>query len=151
MFNRLKNILLVKQKEADDRSNSHGPLQTRLATAIVLLEAAHADDECTRDEMNHIFNTIKSHLNLSNDCAQELIALADETREHEVDLWQFTNHINQVFSQAEKIKIIENAWEIILLDGHLEQHEDHFIHKLANLLRLTHRELIDAKMKVKQR
>lgn len=33
---------------------------------------------------------------------------------------------------------------------HLEAHEDHFAHKLANLLRLNHNELIDAKLRARK-
>ena len=38
---------------------------------------------------------------------------------------------------------------VVHIDGKLESHEDHFAHKLANLLRLTHKELIDAKLKAR--
>ena len=151
MLNHLKKILTRKRKKPGKQGGDQDVIQTSTASAIILLEAAHADDECTQEEMDHIAATIKSTLKLSSDCTAELIALAHETREYEVDLWQFTNQINNDFSHAEKIQVIENVWEIIFLDGHLEQHEDHFVHKLANLLRLEHKELIDAKMKVKQK
>ena len=46
---------------------------------------------------------------------------------------------------------MESVWSILLIDEHLEAHEDHFAHKLANLLRLTHKELIDAKLAVRKK
>ncbi len=45
---------------------------------------------------------------------------------------------------------MESVWRIILLDDHLEAHEDHFVHKLANLLRLSHSELIEAKLRARK-
>jgi uncharacterized tellurite resistance protein B-like protein len=45
---------------------------------------------------------------------------------------------------------MESVWGIILIDDHLEAHEDHFAHKLANLLRLSHSELIDAKLRARK-
>ncbi len=55
-----------------------------------------------------------------------------------------------VAPKQEKIEVMESVWSILLIDEHLETHEDHFAHKLANLLRLTHKELIDAKLKVRE-
>ncbi len=45
---------------------------------------------------------------------------------------------------------MEAVWRIILIDDHLEAHEDHFAHKLANLLRLNHIELINAKLRARK-
>jgi hypothetical protein len=39
---------------------------------------------------------------------------------------------------------------IIHIDGRLEEREDYFAHKVANLLRLTHKQLIDAKLSARQ-
>jgi uncharacterized tellurite resistance protein B-like protein len=38
----------------------------------------------------------------------------------------------------------------VYADGKLDKHEDYLVHKLANLLRLTHKQLIEAKLKVKK-
>ncbi len=151
MFNHLKKILAKTGKKPAEHTPSNKLDQTRIASAVILLEAAHCDDECSKEELSHISTTIQSTFDLSPECATELIDLASTTRESEVDLWQFTNHINKTFSHDEKMTIIESVWHIVLLDGCLEQHEDHFAHKLANLLRLTHKELIDAKMTVKNK
>jgi uncharacterized tellurite resistance protein B-like protein len=77
-----------------------------------------------------------------------LMKISEEKREDSVDLWNFTNVINQTFSREEKIKIIEAAWKIIYADDKLDKYEDHYVHVLADLLRLRHDELIDAKLKV---
>jgi uncharacterized tellurite resistance protein B-like protein len=58
--------------------------------------------------------------------------------------------MNTHFKKDEKIAAMEAVWRIIQLDAHLEAHEDHFAHKLANLLRLSHTELIDAKIRAKK-
>jgi len=124
--------------------------QPRIAAAIVMLEAAHADETCTREEMDHIGATIRTTFDMSEEGVAEIIELADKLRRDEVDLWQFTNLINENFSHSEKLQVIETVWEIIYIDGHLAAHEDIFAHQLANLLRLSHKELITAKMRVKE-
>jgi len=42
------------------------------------------------------------------------------------------------------------VWDVVYADGKLDKHEDYLVHKLAALLRLTHKQLIEAKLKVKK-
>ena len=121
-----------------------------VAAGALLLEAAHVDNECTDAEMEHIIQTLKDKFELSDQCVAELLELSSQGREQAVDLWQFTNHINKHFSIEEKLAVMEDVWRIILLDGRLEKHEDHYVHKLANLLRLNHKQLIDAKLRARE-
>ncbi|HDZ24806.1 MAG: hypothetical protein DRN37_02980 [Thermoplasmata archaeon] len=65
-----------------------------------------------------------------------------------MDLWQFTNAINRHFSVQEKLQLIDKIWEIAYADEIINQHEDYLVHKIADLLHLSHRQLIDAKLKV---
>jgi uncharacterized tellurite resistance protein B-like protein len=41
-------------------------------------------------------------------------------------------------------------WRIAFADGNLDKHEDYLVHKLAKLLRLTHKQLIEAKLRAKE-
>ena len=50
----------------------------------------------------------------------------------------------------EKLRLIETIWKIAYTDGKLDKHEDYLVHKLAKLLRLTHKQLIEAKIKAKE-
>ena len=72
---------------------------------------------------------------------------AKEELEGSIDLWRFTSLINENYTMAEKIEVIEEIWRIAYADGHLDKHEDYLVHKMADLLRLTHKQLIDAKLR----
>ncbi|MCK4839279.1 MAG: TerB family tellurite resistance protein [Desulfobulbaceae bacterium] len=120
-----------------------------VAAGVLLLEAAHIDNECTAEEMEHIVATLRAKFDLSDNCVAELLELAHNGREEAIDLWQFTNHVNRHFSPAEKLAVMEDVWRIVFLDGQLEKHEDHYAHKLANLLRLSHKQMIDAKLRAR--
>ncbi len=78
-----------------------------------------------------------------------MMEIAKRKREESVDLWEFTNLINQNYSKEEKRKIVEAAWRVIFADRRLHGYEDHFVHKLAKLLQLEHSDLIEAKLKAK--
>jgi uncharacterized tellurite resistance protein B-like protein len=134
------------------RDVSAGPAEDariQLAACVILLEAAHADYESTDEELDHVLATIRHTFRLSHEYAEELMVLARAEREQAVDLWEFTNAVNGNFSREEKIKVVEAVWRIIFADGEIDKHEDYFVRKLTNLLRLTHREMIGAKLRVK--
>ena len=131
--------------EAERETTSH---DVRIATCALLLEMAHIDGEFSESERESIINIIKKDYDLSDEHAAALIEAAGEELKRSIDLWKFSRLINQNYSTDEKIQIIEMVWKVIYTDGKLDKHEDYLVHKLANLLRLTHRELIDAKMRV---
>lgn len=147
MFDLIKKIISSKPGPANPGRG--GQDKIRLAAGVLLLETAYIDDECTEEEMANVVNTLRSEFNLAPEYVDELLALAGAERENAFDLWQFTNQMNQHYSQQEKMALLEAVWRIIFADGRLEEHEDYFAHKLANLLRLTHKQLIEAKLQAR--
>jgi uncharacterized tellurite resistance protein B-like protein len=141
---------LVRRENGPSGSGINNEERTRVAAGVILLEAAHADHECTDDELNHVIETLRSDFDLSKKHAEELIEMAHRERSQAVDLFEFTNHINNEFSKQEKKEVLEAVWRIIHIDGQLEKHEDHFARKLTHLLRLTHKDMIDAKLKARE-
>jgi len=148
MLSRIRKLL-----QAVSDSPAAGPAspdhRVHVAACAVLLEAAYADYECTDSELDHLIETIQRHFGLSAEEAGELVATAKKEREEAADLWQFTNIINRKFSPPEKVRIMEAVWRIIYVDGRLDLHEDHFAHKLAQLLHVGHSDMITAKIKAR--
>lgn len=122
--------------------------RVHLATCVILLESASIDDEFTTEEKDHIVEVLQQRFALSEEEAHDLMAEAHEIRAESHDLFRFTTQINQNFSVPEKIEILEEVWRIIYSDGLLDGHEDHFAHKLRNLLNLNHPQMIEAKLKI---
>ncbi len=147
-------IDLVKRFFVKERAT--GPLDTgkaerhdiRVAVCALFLEMANIDGEFSDSERENIILLLKEHYGLSDEYVAELIEASNKELEGSVDLWQFTNLINQNYSREEKTRIIEMVWQVVYADKKQDKHEDYLIHKLAKLLRLTHKDLIDAKLKV---
>ncbi|MDH3974551.1 MAG: TerB family tellurite resistance protein [Deltaproteobacteria bacterium] len=118
------------------------------AACALMIEMANIDDEFSEDEKGRIVAILKKEFDLSEEMAHELIDLSHEELEGSVDLWQFTSLINQNYSPEEKIQLMELVWRVVYADGHLDQHEDYLVKKIAHLLNLRHGEMIDAKLKV---
>jgi len=148
MLNFIRRTLINKNRDLSGQSVSQEE-RTRIAASVILLEAAHVDNECTVEELDHVIETLRSDFKLSREHAEELVELAHHERKNAVDLFEFTNHINNEFSKAEKKAVLKAVWRIIHIDGRLEKHEDHFARKLTHLLRLAPADMIDAKLKAR--
>lgn len=148
MFNLIRQVL-QKGEDAAPGGTHDRDQRTRIAAGVILLEAAQADYTCTEEEIDHVVDTLRRDFDLSEKHAEELLDLAHRAQNRAVDLFEFTNHINEEFSKTEKKSVLEAVWLIILADGQLDQHEEHFARKLTNLLRLSHKDMIDAKLKAR--
>jgi len=135
----------------DNKSRKDKQLSKRdpiVAVCALCIEIARIDGKFTQQELETLLTILKDKYNLSSQYADALMAQADRELNESVDLWQFASLINQNFSIEEKIGIIENLWRIVYVDGKMEAHEHYLMNKLSNLLRLSHSQLIDAKLRV---
>ena len=119
-----------------------------LATCALLVEIARIDESFTEQETAAILHILETQYGVSEEHSRALVAEAEKELEESVDLWQFARLINDHYSREEKIRIIETLWQVVFVDGKMDQYEDYLMHKMANLLRLTHKELMDAKLKI---
>ena len=149
MFGVIRKIIEGNKSRKGRENQEDLELKKHVTAGVLLLEAAHIDNECSKEEMEHIVETLKDKFALSDSCVDDLLDLAYADREQSVDLWEFSRHINNHFTTDEKIAVMEDVWRIILLDGKLDKHEDYYAHNLANLLHLSHKELISAKLKAR--
>ena len=122
----------------------------RMATCAILLEAAMADGEISGEELAHIQNALRRLFGIDDAAIRELTVMALEERKQSLDLWQFTNLINQHYDTEQKIDLLEHIWRVILSDGTLDQFEDYLAHQLQPLLRLDHKQWIEAKVRAKE-
>ncbi len=118
-----------------------------IATCALLIEMSNIDGEFAESERENIISILKKDYGLSNENAVALLEASNEKLENSTDLWRFASLINQNYSREEKERIIETIWGVAYADGHLDKHEDYLVHKLGKLLRLSHSQLIEAKLK----
>ena len=145
VIKRFFNKATPKVNEASGRNTEH---DIRVATCALFVELARIDEKFTEEEMNTIVSILKERYGLSPEHADALIVEAERALEKSVDLWQFSSLINKNYSNEEKIEIVETLWRIVYVDGKMDQYEHYLMNKLQNLLRLSHDQLIAAKLKV---
>ena len=148
MIDLLKKFFTKTSDEVSAAENVQTSRDVRIATCALLIEMAKIDGKFSELERKSIVEVLENSYQLSAERAAAFMEAADEQLEKSIDLWHFAKLINENYSDEEKIKVIETVWQVIYTDGILDKHEDYLVHKLAKLLRLSHKQLIDAKLKV---
>jgi uncharacterized tellurite resistance protein B-like protein len=123
----------------------------RLATTALLIEMMKADAEMNEDERQLVAETVMRRFGMTPGESEELLKIAEEKINKATGYYEFTAEINKGFSYEEKVKVIENLWEIAFTDGHLDKYEEHMVRTISDLIYVEHRDFIEAKLRVKER
>lgn len=148
MLNMVKQFFGTGSTDSSKNESGGSKHDIRVATCALFVEMAKIDEEFSKDELGAILALLKERYGLSEENAEALIEAADKELDQSVDLWQFAQLINKNYSNEEKIEILEMLWQIVYVDKKMDEHENYLMHKVGNILRLSHRDLIDAKLKV---
>lgn len=133
-----------------DRASEPGketpsPRRVQLAACALLLELAHADDEFSPAERQHIENTLQRHFGHDQTTAAALMRVAEAERGQALDHYQFTRLVAAEYDLSQKMVLAEVMWGVILADGHLSDHETHLVRKMASLMQLEPAYLSEAR------
>lgn len=155
MFEYLRKVLSA---EKDEQITQLQKIEThespnkkyQVATAALLVEVAKADGNFSEDERKRIIDLMKKDFDLDDECVNELLALSEQKVKDSVSIYEFSSVINESFTQQEKLELLKNLWRIIYEDGKLDSHEDRLIKIIGSTLNLDHKDIIAAKLFVKQ-
>ena len=155
MFEYLRKVLSPEQVESvlkDSTASSPKAISKKyqVATAALLVEIAKADGDFSDDERKRIIDLMKNDFDLDDECVNELLELSEQKVKDSVSIYEFSSVINENFTQQEKIDLIKNLWRIIYEDGKLDSHEDRLIKIIGSTMNVEHKEIISAKLFVKQ-
>lgn len=149
MFGPLQRLVQGALAPGTDQQDESARL--RLATAVLLLEAARADSEFSDDERDAVSRMLGARFALDEAGAAELLEAAEQARLESGDLYQFARQLNASFPLPRKLAVAELLWEVVYSDGVLEAHEDALMHKIGNLLGIRHEDLMALKRKARGR
>ena len=143
---RILDLLSGKTAEPQQPRSQHDPL--RLATAAILLDIAYADGEFSPAEDGNVVGFLSQRFQLAPGDTKELLEAADEIRKKTVDHFALTHYIRKNAPLAERIDIVKTMWRLVYTDGKLTDYEGYLVRKIADLLGLEHKVMIDAKSAV---
>lgn len=138
----IEKMFLPEQQESQKK------YALEMAVAALLIEVSRADLDLSSSEKMSVITTLKQTFSLSGPDLVELIALAEQEVESSISIFQFTQLVNQEYSQPEKLELIEAMWRVAFADGELDKYEDYLIRKVADLIYVSHSDFIQRKLKV---
>jgi uncharacterized tellurite resistance protein B-like protein len=106
----------------------------RLATAVLLVEVMRADGHFGTAEQAAVRAALVEKFELAPDEAERLVELATSTAKEATDLFGFTTRLNERFTDAQKLRMVELMWAVAYADGQLADHERHLMWRVADLL-----------------
>ncbi|MCZ8177224.1 MAG: TerB family tellurite resistance protein [Burkholderiaceae bacterium] len=106
----------------------------RLATAALLVEVMRADGHFGAAEQSAVRAGLVEKFELAPDEAERLVELATSTAQEATDLFGFTTRLNERFTDAQKLRMVELMWAVAYADGQLADHERHLMWRVADLL-----------------
>jgi uncharacterized tellurite resistance protein B-like protein len=139
----------IKTTPQDTDKISEHSLQ--IATAALLIEMMRADTDITEEEKTIITKTMRTRFNLTDEETADLLRLAEDRIWKATGYFEFTSLMNRGFTYEQKLRVIEHLWEVAFADNILDKHEEYMVRKIADLIYVSHRDFIDAKLRVKKR
>ena len=151
MLESIKKFFVENMDTSDQESRVSSDRSVSIACCALLLEMAHADSQFSQSERDNIISILQTNFHMTQSDANVLLNLSEMERKESLDLWQFTNLINQTYSHEEKVKVAETLWQVIYTDGKVDKHEEYLMRKLTFLLDIDHEDMIVAKFRARDK
>ncbi|WP_295802352.1 TerB family tellurite resistance protein [uncultured Microbulbifer sp.] len=110
----------------------------RMISAALLAEIATADHRVDEREHSALVRLLQEHYSLDADTAQAMIERALKQRNEATSLYEFTQAVNDSFSEQDKYQLVKQMWQVAFADGEIDAFEEHLIRRVSELIYLSH-------------
>lgn len=121
-----------------------------MSLGVLLRVVAEADDAFLPEEADAIKKILLQYNNFSEDEYDLLSKTIDVMVDQRIDVYAFVNDIRDDMLLEEKIVLVENLFRVACSDGMLSVSEHESIRQISQLLRIDHKNFIDAKVRMKK-
>ena len=149
MLNRLRAILTSFGARADGGRRFEAD-DTRLAAAALLVHCMSVDGAISAEENRKLRDILARSFRLSGDDLQLLIDEAVTAEAEAVDLYRFTSVLKRQMSEDERVRLVEQLWEIVYADGTSSEFEENLLWRVAELLAVSRQSRLASKLAVAQ-
>ncbi len=155
MFDYLKKLLTNESNQESLQKNDvvervDRNKQLQIATAALFIEMAKADGEFTEEERENVIQSLQKQFNIDAVYVNELMELSKLKLKDSVSLFEFSNVVNENFTNEDKNILLKNLWRLIYTDKKLDKYEDRLIKIIGGMLKMEHKRIINAKLLIRQ-
>lgn len=141
--------LVQRIRSIGDQSSADTAPSLPLAVSALLLEVAYADQSADPAELDEIRQMIGTTFALDS---TEIEALLDESAQYyqgSVGAQPLTRAITEAWTETQRYELVVTLWRVALAQDGISALEEHRIRHIADLLYLSHRRFIEAKLAAK--
>ncbi len=146
MLDTLRDFL--RRLGAEEEPRHFSPDDARLALAALLVHAVAIDGVISDAERGSLRELLGRNFGLSGADLELLLADATAAENDAVDIYRFTSVLKRQMSQDQRIRVIENLWEVVYADGVSHEFEENLVWRVAELLAVSPRDRIAMKQRV---
>jgi len=148
---RQKVISAVSSQEQENlEPQAKTKVDNLISLGVLLWEVAQADDKFLPEEEDKIGEVLGQYGHVTKEDVPIVLRAIKEASIARIDLHAFTKEVGQDLAFDVKVSIIENLFRIACIDQDLDNEEHEMIRKISGLLRIDHKDFIDAKIRIKK-
>jgi uncharacterized tellurite resistance protein B-like protein len=122
----------------------------RLALAALLVHCTSIDGAVSAIERDKLRDLLNRTFKLTGEDLDTLLADAATAEQEAVDLYRFTSVLKRQMSEEERVRVVENLWEIVYADGESHEFEENLVWRVAELLGISRQDRIARKRAVSE-
>lgn len=143
MLNAFKKIIESLRPEAGrEVSPAEHERALRVATTALLVELSRADFGDSHVENEVILGLLERGFAIDEEAARRMLDEAESEAKRAVSLHEFTSMLHEHLSPEDKLEVIEMLWRVAYADERLDKNEEYLVRKIADLLYVSHKDLI---------
>jgi uncharacterized tellurite resistance protein B-like protein len=135
----------VRNFGAPDSKRHFGDDDQRLALAALLVHCMSIDGSVSEPERAKLRDMLGRTFGLQGDDLQGLIDDAIAAEQEAVDLYRFTSVLKRQMDEAQRVRVVENLWEIVFADGTSHEFEENLVWRISELLAVNRHDRIASK------
>ncbi|MHC1737021.1 MAG: TerB family tellurite resistance protein [Ignavibacteriaceae bacterium] len=124
--------------------------KVQIATCALFIQMAEADGHFDDAEFDMIIQIMTEIFRLNSKDIHTIIRESKHEIKESISMSEFSSVIRDTFSDDEKFELMLNLWRLIYVDKRLDMYEDNLIKRIAASIGVSHREMIGAKMLIRE-
>ena len=113
--------------------------------ASILIECGYEDGDLSENERLLISKILEKKLSLSTEDVTNIIQDAIENNKKTVEIYSLIRNLREKLPHDEILTLFISMWEIVLVDGNIDDFEAALMRKLVGLFHITDRESAEAR------
>lgn len=145
MLKSLKKLIKRPEHRSEDKE-----LELKLAAATLMFEVVRSDGRVDDVELIYMEEILRREFNLNDEELGELFKQAKSSAHEATSLHNFTREICDNWGNTKRAKLLEYLWTLALADDQIDPHERHLVRKVAGLLHLNEKQIVQSRERAKR-